>query len=415
MTENRRRVAVTGMGIICPVGNDPDQVWASILNKRCGIRTIEGLDLQGYKVSLAGLVRDEDIQTDFSKRELKFNDRFVRMARIAARQAMVMSGFVPEQPEEFGVLIASGIGGLSTIEKNHDTLQQRGPGRISPYFIPMSLINLAAGQVAIDVNAQGTVQAVVTACAASTNAIGEAFHRIRDGYETAILAGGCEAPVTALGVAGFQSMKALHTENDPDRASIPFDEERSGFVMAEGAAVLLLEEYDHARNRGAEILAEVVGYGTTCDAFHITAPHPEGKGARRAMEKALEDAGLEPDQVDCINAHGTSTRLNDAAEMLAVQRVFTGHMPYMSSTKSYTGHMLGASGAAESVICIESMQHNLVPTTLNTRHTDSGTRCRIVTGNHQPASLNYVMNNSFGFGGHNASLIFARGDRNADL
>lgn len=410
MNTNKRRVAVTGMGILSSIGNDAKSVWSSIENKKCGIRPISSFDTAEYKAQLAGQVDLENAVCDFSKKEMKFNDRFTKMARIAARQALIDSGYHAENPEEFGVLIASGIGGLETIEKNHTSLLNKGPNKISPYFIPMSLINLAAGQVAIDTGAKGSVQAIVTACAASTNAIGEAFHRIRDGYEKAILAGGCEAPITPLGVSGFQSMRALHTGMDINHASIPFDENRSGFVMAEGAAVLMLEEYEQAKKRGAKILAEIVGYGSTCDAYHITAPHEKGEGASLCMKQALKDAGLSPNQIDYINAHGTSTLLNDKTESMAVESVFENHLPYMSSTKSYTGHMLGASGAAESVICIEALKHQMIPATINTKAVDKNIHCPIVIENHLSKKLNYVMNNSFGFGGHNASLIFARGD-----
>lgn len=412
MENRKRRVAVTGMGLISCIGNTPEEAWASIEEKKCGIGPITGFDATGFRASLAGEVKDETIQSSFTDRQLKFNDRFTRFARTAARQAMEDSGFSAADPERFGVLIASGIGGLQTIEKNARTLNDRGPAKISPYFIPMSLINLAAGEVAIDTGAKGACEAIVTACAAGTNAIGEAFHRIRDGYEDAILAGGCEAPITPLGVSGFQSMRALHTGNDPENASIPFDENRSGFVMAEGAGMLMLEEYESAVKRGADILAEIVGYGTTCDAHHITAPDPEGKGAAQAMKKALQDADLLPEQIDYINAHGTSTGLNDRMESQAVLSVFGTETPAMSSTKSYTGHMLGASGAAESVFCIKALQHQMIPCTLNTKTIDPEIQARVVISNHIETSLDYVMNNSFGFGGHNASLIFRKAEEN---
>ena len=310
----------------------------------------------------------------------------------------------------FGVIIGSGIGGVESIEKAEQSLLNRGPSKVSPSFIPMTLINLAAGSVAIDLGAKGYVSSVVTACAAGTNAIGEAFHKIRDGYEDVMIAGGSEASITPLSVAGFASMKALHTGEDKNRASIPFDKDRSGFVMGEGAAVLVLEELQHALDRNATIYGEIVGYGATCDAYHITAPLSDGSGGGEAMKQALEDAALQPSDIDYINAHGTSTPLNDKTETMAVKYAF-GDDAYhlaMSSTKSYTGHLLGASGALESVICVKALQEGYIPATIHYQNKDEDCDLDIVANVGRKQDIHYAMNNSLGFGGHNASLIFKK-------
>ena len=410
----KRRVVVTGMGVVSPIGNTVKELWKSIEQGRCGIDRITHFDTSDYKVKLAAEVKDLDMEAYFSKRDLKFNDRFTQFARIASKQAVEDSALDLEAVnlDRMGVLIASGIGGIQTIEACEKALEERGPSRVSPYFIPMALINLASGSVAIDTGARGYCSSVVTACAASNNAIGEAFHRIRDGYEDIMLAGGCEASITPLSIAGFQSMRALHTGEDKNRASIPFDGQRSGFVMGEGAGILVLEEYEHARSRNAKIYGEIIGYGLTCDAHHITAPSPDGKQGARAMKLAIEDAQIQKEDIQYINAHGTSTPLNDSTETKAVKLAFGEHAKdlMVSSTKSFTGHLLGASGAIEAIICLKALQENLAPCTLNYKVEDEKCDLDIVPNQNRPCQLHYVMSNSLGFGGHNASLIFKKGE-----
>lgn len=404
-----RRVVITGMGAISPLGNDCASTWRGIEENRCGIGPITHFDCSDFKTKLAAEVKDFHPEAYLDKRASRFNDRFVQFARVASMQAMEQSQLhlSDEEKHRFGVLLASGIGGIETIETSEKRLMERGNSRVSPYFIPMALINLAAGQVAIDHQAQGYCSSVVTACAAGTNAIGEAFHKIRDGYQDVMLAGGTEASITPLAVAGFQSMRALHTGSDKNRASIPFDKERSGFVMGEGAAMLVLEEYEHAKARKAPILAEIVGYGMSCDAYHITAPRKDGYGAIMAMKNALADAECSPDQVDYVNAHGTSTPLNDSSETIALKDVFD-HPVYVSSTKGNTGHMLGAAGAIEAMLCVEALQHQLIPATISYKVPDPACDLNLVCNENKAADLTYVMSNSLGFGGHNASIILKK-------
>lgn len=408
----KRRVVITGLGALSPIGNDVPTLWESIENCKCGIDKITKFDTSDFKVKLAGEVKGLDVEQYFDKRSVKFNDLFTVYARIAAKQAFEDSKIDIDAIDKtrFGVIFATGIGGIGTIEVTEDKLQAQGPGRVSPFFIPMSIANMAAGNVAIDLQAQGHCSSVVTACAAATNAIGEAFHKIRDGYEDIMMTGGCEAAVTPLSVAGFQSMKALHVGDDKNRASIPFDKDRSGFVMGEGAGALVLEEYEHAKKRGAKIYAEIVGYGATCDAFHITAPMEGGEGGARAMVNALKDASIEPESINYINAHGTSTPLNDKTETGAVKSAFGDHAYnlLMSSTKGNTGHLLGASGAIESIICVKAIENSFVPPTINYQNPDENCDLNIVANTPVKKELNYVMKNSLGFGGHNASLIFKK-------
>ena len=410
----KRRVVVSGMGAVSPIGNSVEELWQGIRTHRCGIDAITHFDTADYKVKLAAEVKDLDMEQYFSKRDLKFNDRFTQFARIAAKQAMQDSGLDvhKENMERFGVIIGSGIGGIATIEQAQKTMESRGPSRVSPFFIPMTLANLAAGTVAIDWGAKGHCSCVVTACAAASNAIGEAFHKIRAGQEDIILAGGSEAAITPLAIAGFMSMRALYEGEDKARASIPFDKERKGFVMGEGAGILVLEEYEHAKARGAHIYGEIVGYGATCDAYHITAPAPDGSGGAKAMIQAIEDAGIEKEQIGYINAHGTSTPLNDRTETAAVKLAFGEHAHHlaMSSTKSNTGHLLGASGAIEAIITIKALQEGYIPATIHYEQADEECDLDIVANEGRAASLAYAMSNSLGFGGHNASLVFAKGE-----
>ena len=400
------------MGAVTPVGNTPDEMWQGIVEGRCGIDLITRFDTTDHKVKLAAEVKNLDSEQYFPKREFKFNDRFTQFARIAAKQALADSGLDTAVPDKdrLGVIIGSGIGGIETIESAQTNLLERGASRVSPYFIPMALVNLAAGSVAIDLGAKGHCSAVVTACAAGSNAIGEAFHKIRDGYSDIMFAGGAEASVTPLAVAGFAAMRALHTGRDKNRASIPFDRQRSGFVMGEGAGMLVLEEYSHAMARGARIYGEIIGYGATCDAHHITAPLDDGSGGAKAMTEAVMDAGITPDSIDYINAHGTSTPLNDKTETLAVKTAFGGHARKLmvSSTKSNTGHLLGASGAVEAIITLKALQTGIVPATINYRHPDDDCDLDIVANECRKADIRYAMSNSLGFGGHNASLIFKK-------
>jgi len=408
----KRRVVVTGMGVVSPIGNDCATFWDSILNQTCGIDEIKSFNTDEYKVKLAAEVKDLNEDLYFTKRELQFNDRFTVFARIAAKQAIQDSKLVLESvnKKKFGVIIGSGIGGLQSLENASNSLKERGPSRISPYFIPMTLINLAAGQVAIDQNAQGLCSSVVTACAAGTNAIGEAFHKIRDGYQDVMIAGGSEAAITPLGIAGFMVMRALHSGSDKNYASIPFDENRSGFVMGEGAGILILEELEHALARNANILAEVIGYGSSCDAHHITAPVEDGSGAAYAMVEAINDAGIQKEEIEYINAHGTSTPLNDKTETMAVKNAFGDHSRKlaMSSTKSYTGHLLGASGAVEAIICVKALQDGYIPATINSKTQDVLCDLDVVLGEGRKQALKTVMSNSLGFGGHNASIILRK-------
>ena len=407
-----RRVVITGLGAVSPIGNDVNTVWNSIEQGVCGIAPITHFDTSDYKVKLAGEVKGLDMEAYFSKRDLKFNDRFTQFARIVSKQAMIDAGFEkdPDDAMRFGCMIGSGIGGIDTIEQASKTLEGRGPSRVSPFFIPMSLANLAAGQVAIDWGLKGATSCVVTACAAASNAIGEAFHRIRDGYEDVMLTGGSEAAITPLAIAGFQSMRALHTGEDANRASIPFDADRSGFVMGEGAGALVLEELEHAKARGAKIYAEIVGYGASCDAHHITAPLDDGSGGAQAMVQAIKDAKILPENIDYINAHGTSTPLNDKTETAAVKAAFKEHAYQlaMSSTKSNTGHLLGASGAIEAIISIKALQNGLIPPTIHYQNPDAECDLDIVANTPRKQDIQYAMSNSLGFGGHNASLIFKK-------
>ena len=407
-----RRVVITGLGIVCPIGNTLDETWESVKANRCGVGEITAFDTSDYKVKLAAEVKDLDTEQYFSKREMKFNERFTQFARIAARQAYADAGLEDSglDRDRFGVIVGSGVGGLRKIEESTKTLNSRGPGRVSPFFIPMAIVNLAPGNIAIDLQARGICSSSVTACASGTNSIGEAFHRIRFGYEDVIAAGGSESTITPLGIAGFQSMRALYSGDDPRRASIPFDKERSGFVMGEGAGILMLEELEHAKARGAKIYAEVVGYGTSCDAHHITAPLEDGRGAVKSMKNALKDGGLAVSDVDYINAHGTSTALNDKGETAAVKTLFGDHAKELmiSSTKSMTGHLLGGSGAVEAVITVKALQDGFVPATLNYQVPDPECDLNVVPNEGVKKDIHCAISNSFGFGGHNATLAFAK-------
>lgn len=410
----KRRVVVTGIGTINPIGHNVEETWKSIEEGKCGIAPISLFDTKDMKVTLAGEVKDFDVTKYIDKKEAKKMDRFIQMGMIASHEAMLDSGLDINNIDShrFGVIVSSGIGGLGSIEKNYQTGEKRGFDRVSPFFIPMTISNLAAGHIAIAYHAQGLCTCPVTACAGGTNAIGDAFRNIRDGYQDVMIAGGCEASVTPLGIGGFTSMKALSDATDPKRASIPFDKERNGFVMGEGAGILILEELEHALKRGAHIYGEMTGYGVSCDAHHITAPLPNGEGGAYAMQNALDDAGISYDVIDYINAHGTSTHLNDLCETEAIKSVFKEHAYKLavSSTKGHTGHCLGAAGGIEAVLSVLALKHNFIPPTLNYQVKDEECDLNVVPNIGVKKNLHYVMSNSLGFGGHNASIIFKEYD-----
>lgn len=410
----KRRVVVTGIGTINPIGHNVEETWKSIEEGKCGIAPISLFDTKGMKVTLAGEVKDFDVTKYIDKKEAKKMDRFIQMGMIASHEAMLDSGLDINNIDShrFGVIVSSGIGGLGSIEKNYQTGEKRGFDRVSPFFIPMTISNLAAGHIAIAYHAQGLCTCPVTACAGGTNAIGDAFRNIRDGYQDVMIAGGCEASITPLGIGGFTSMKALSDASDPDRASIPFDKERNGFVMGEGAGILILEELEHALKRGAHIYGEMTGYGVSCDAHHITAPLPNGEGGAYAMQNALDDAGISYDVIDYINAHGTSTHLNDLCETEAIKSVFKEHAYKLavSSTKGHTGHCLGAAGGIEAVLSVLALEHDFIPPTLNYQVKDEECDLNVVPNIGVKKDLHYVMSNSLGFGGHNASIIFKEYD-----
>ena len=411
-SRDKRRVVITGMGAVTPLGNDVATFWKGIRNGECGIDEITRYDTSNLKVKLAGEVRNIDFSEYIPKSELRKSDLFTKFAVVAAKEAFEQSGIVLDESNEdrCGVMISSGIGGLTTIASEHSRGLERGFDKVSPYFVPMSITNIAAGTVAINHGIKGICTCVVTACAGGTNAIGDAFRYVRDGYAEMMLCGGTEASINELGMGGFTSLRALSESTDKNRASIPFDKERNGFVMGEGAGILFIEELEHALNRGANIITEIVGYGVSCDAHHITAPDPSGAGATKSMKNAIKDADLEASQIDYINAHGTSTPLNDKSETLAVKQAFGEHAKelYMSSTKSMTGHLLGASGAIESIITAMSLKDGFVPPTINYQVPDEECDLNIVPNKGIEADIQYALSNSLGFGGHNATLIFKK-------
>lgn len=407
----KRRVVVTGVGTVNPTGNTVEESWKGIREGKVGIGEITAFDSSAFSVHLAGEVKEFHPETVFDKRELKHMARFTQFAMIAAEEAMLdsgISGSLP--PEEMGVIVSSGIGGLKTIEEEHTKGEQKGFERVSPFFIPMSISNMAAGEIAIRHKLKGLCICPVTACAGGSNAVGDAFHRIRDGYETAMLCGGTEAAISELGIGGFATMKALSPATEVSRASIPFDKERSGFVMGEGAGILILEEREHALKRGAKIYAEIVGYGANCDAYHITSPAPGGEGAAACMELALKDAGVTAAEIDYINAHGTSTHLNDLGETAAVKHVFKerAYSVPISSTKSMTGHLLGAAGAVEAIFSVLALRDSFIPGTMNYQVKDEELDLDYVPNKGREQELRYALSNSLGFGGHNACLVFKK-------
>ena len=409
---NHRRVVITGIGAVTPLGLNAVDSWQAVREGVCGIAPITLYDTTEQKVNLAGEVKNFVPEEYLAKQEAKRMGRFTQFAVVAAREALMDSGFCVDQsdPDRCGVIVSSGIGGQAITEAEHLRGMQRGFDKVSPFYIPTAICNMAAGQIAIDAGFQGMCTCPVTACAGGSNAVGDSFHYIRDGYAEVMLCGGTEASITPLSIGGFTSMKALSQSVDPNRASIPFDKERSGFVMGEGAGILMLEELEHAQKRGAKIYAEVIGYGATCDAHHMTAPRPDGSGGAKAMEIALKDGNTSCNCVDYINAHGTSTQLNDSGEVQAVKTVFGDHARQlmMSSTKSMTGHMLGAAGAVETIFTALALRDSFVPATINYRVPDEACDLDVVPNTGRPAPLRYAMSNSLGFGGHNASLVLKK-------
>ncbi len=408
----KRRVVITGMGAVTPIGNTVKDSWAAVQAGTCGVAPITRYDASGRKVTLAAEVKGLDAAALLGVRESKWMDRFVHLALIAADEAMADSGLdrEAEEPGRCGVLFSSGIGGFETVSELHRRGEKRGYDAVSPFMIPMIIPNMAAGQLAIRYGFQGMCSCVVTACAGGTNAVGDAFRHIRDGYAEVVLCGGTEAAVTPQAMGGFTAMRALCESSDPLRASIPFDAERSGFVMGEGAGALLLEEYAHARARGARIYAEVIGYGATCDAHHITAPAPGGAGSAACMRQALTDAGIAPEQVDYINAHGTSTTMNDACETQAIRAAFGAHADRLmvSSTKSMTGHLLGAAGAVEAIFTALALRDGFVPATIGYRTPDPACDLDLVPNEGRAAQIRCALSNSLGFGGHNAAVVLKK-------
>lgn len=408
-----RRVVITGMGAVTPIGNSIDELWANIKAGKHGFGLIESFDTSRIDVKVAAEVKNFD-STEFgiSKKDARRMDRYTQFALAASTRAVEDCGtqFDDIDPYRVGVIIGSGIGGLHTIVDEHAKYMEKGPDRVSVFFIPMMIANMAAGTVAMKYGFKGANFATVTACASSNHAVGEAFRQIKYGYLDAAVAGGAEATIEEFAMAGFNNMKALSHSTDPDRASIPFDADRDGFVMGEGAGALILEEYEHAKARGAKIYAEVVGYGATGDAYHITSPDPEGDGAAHAMMFAMQEAGIDADKVDYINAHGTSTPLNDEFETKAVKKALgdAASKVMVSSTKSMTGHLLGAAGAVEAIISAKALEESIVPPTIGFKNADEKCDLDYVVNEAREKDIKYALSNSLGFGGHNATVCLKK-------
>lgn len=408
----KKRVVITGMGVVHALGLGLEDFWASIKEGRSGISLITKFDTEKYDAKVAAEIKNFE-PTDFiDKKEAKRMDPFTQYAMAAARMAMEMSGLDMEKEDTFraGAIVGSGIGGLQTLEVQHHALEEKGPGKVSPFFIPMMIANMAAARISIEYKLQGFNECVVTACASGNNAIGDAYRIIQRGDADIMVTGGAEATITPLSLAGFCSNKALSTNPDPASACRPFDRNRDGFVMGEGAGILVLEELSHAKSRGARIFGEICGYGCTCDAWHITAPHPDGTGGVKSMEKAIADAGIKPEEIGYINAHGTSTPLNDSCETKVIKKVFGDYsckVP-VSSTKSMTGHLLGAAGAIEAVITAMALREGFLPPTINLAEPDPECDLDYVPNKGRPTPIRYALSNALGFGGHNAAIIMKR-------
>lgn len=408
----KRRVVITGAGVVSSLGMGLENFWNSIKEGKSGISVVTRFDITNYSTKVAAEIKNFDPTMYIDKKEAKRMDRFTQYAMAAAKMAFDMSGIELDKlnKDRTGVIVGSGIGGIETFEDQHSTLLEKGPGRVSPFFIPMMIGNMASGRIAIEYGLMGFNESVITACATSNNAIGDAFKVIQRGDADVMVTGGAEASITPVSFAGFCSMKAMSTNEDPSSASRPFDAERDGFVMGEGSGVLIIEELEHALNRNANILAEVVGYGCTCDANHITAPHPEGLGGVNCMNMAINDAGIKPEEIGYVNAHGTSTPMNDPIETSIVKKVFGVHAKKlaMNSTKSMTGHLLGAAGAIEAIITSMALKEGFLPPTINYKTPDPECDLDYVPNIGRKADINYALSNALGFGGHNASIVLKK-------
>ena len=411
MSENRR-VVVTGLGAVTPVGNSVKESFVNLKNGKNGIEPITLFDTANFKAKLGAEVRNFDPMEYMERNDVLRTDRYAQFAVAAAQQAVDESGVVGTvQPERFAVYFGTGIGGIGTFETEHTKLLEKGPRRVSPLFVPMMIANMAAGMIAIRYDCRGSAMPAVTACASGSNAIGEAMRMIRHGYADAVITGGSEAAINASSIAGFVNMQALSVSDDVNAASLPFDKRRSGFVIGEGAVALVLEEYEHAVKRGAKIYGEVCGYGSTCDAYHITAPHPEARGGAQAMKDAMAEAGYSEKDVVYINAHGTGTPMNDAVETKAIKTALgesAAKNAYISSTKSMTGHMLGAAGAIEAMVCLLALNEGVIPPTINLLEPDEACDLNYVPLKAVKADIDLALSNSLGFGGHNACLAFRK-------
>lgn len=411
MNQNRR-VVVTGMGAVTPLGNNVADTWSGLRTGKNGIDHITLFDTEKFKAKLAAEVKGFDPGQYLDVNDVLRTDRYTQFAVASAQQAVEESGIAGKvDPDRFSVLFGTGIGGINTFETEHTKLLEKGPRRVSPLFIPMMISNMAAGMIAIRHDCRGTAMPIVTACASGSNAIGEAMRLIRHGYADAVITGGTEAAVTPSAVAGFVNMQALSTSDDPNAASLPFDSRRGGFVIGEGSVALVLEEYEHAVNRSARIYGEICGYGTTCDAYHITAPHPEARGGAKAMTDAMAEAGYTAEDTVYVNAHGTGTPMNDAIETIAIKKALgeeKAREAFVSSTKSMTGHMLGAAGAIEALACIFALQESIIPPTINLNEQDEACDLNCVPNTAVKAPVTLALSNSLGFGGHNACLAFRK-------
>ena len=412
MNNNLRRVVVTGAGAVTPVGNNTEETWNSLKNGKNGIAPITFFNTENLKAKLAAEVKNFDASKYLDVNEVLRTDRFTQLALAAAYQAVddsKISGNV--DPDRFSVIFGTGIGGITTFETEHTKLLEKGPRRVSPLFVPMMISNMASGMIAIKFDCRGSAMPIVTACASGSNAIGEAARLIRHGYADAVISGGTEAAICPSAIAGFANMQALSASTDPDAASLPFDQRRGGFVIGEGSVALILEEYEHAIKRGAVIYGEICGYGSTCDAYHITAPHPDARGGSKAMSDAMNEADYTNDDVVYVNAHGTGTPMNDVLETLAIKKAFgeeKAKETFISSTKSMTGHMLGAAGAIEAFACLMALKEGIIPPTINLLEQDEKCDLNYVPNNAVKADITLALSNSLGFGGHNACLAFRK-------
>lgn len=407
-----RRAVVTGMGAVTPVGNNVKETWESLISGKNGIAPITLFDTANYKAKLGAEVKNFEPKDYLEVNDILRTDRYAQFAVAAAQQAVEESGIEGNiEPERFAVQFGTGIGGIGTFEKEHTKLLERGPRRVSSLFVPMMIANMAAGMIALRHDCRGSAQPSVTACASGSNAIGEALRMIRHGYADAVITGGTEAAINASAIAGFVNMQALTVSEDVNAASLPFDKRRAGFVIGEGGVALVLEEYEHAKARGAKIYGEVCGYGSTCDAYHITAPHPEGRGGARAIEDAMREANYNSGDIVYINAHGTGTPMNDAIETMVIKKAMgeeAAYKAYVSSTKSMTGHMLGAAGAVEALACLMALNEGIIPPTINLNEQDPNCDLNCVPNKAVKADITLALSNSLGFGGHNACLAFRK-------